>query len=79
MGRTKDGTGNREKLLQGAVSCLRTKGYAATTARDLTAVSGANLASIGYHFGGKEELLNQAVADSRRRSARRLPATSALS
>ena len=55
--------GNREKLLAGAMKCLREKGYARTTARDLAAASGANLASIGYHFGSKEALLNQAVAE----------------
>jgi AcrR family transcriptional regulator len=54
--------GNREKLLKGALQCLREKGYARTTARDLVAASGANLASIGYHFGSKEALLNEALA-----------------
>jgi AcrR family transcriptional regulator len=58
--------GNREKLLRAAIVCLREKGYAATTARDLVTVSGANLASIGYHFGGKEALLNEAVAETAR-------------
>lgn len=58
--------GNREKLLRAAVSCLRDKGYANTTARDLVAASGTNLASIGYHFGGKEALMNQAVAETTR-------------
>jgi AcrR family transcriptional regulator len=62
--------GNREKLLRAATACLRDKGYADTTARDLVAVSGANLASIGYHFGGKEALLNEAVAESTRAWAR---------
>ena len=59
--------GNREKLLDGAMRCLRDKGYAHTTARDLVAASGANLASIGYHFGSKEALLNEAVAEGTRR------------
>ena len=63
-------TGNREKLLHAAIVCLREKGYADTTARDLVAVSGANLASIGYHFGGKEALLNEAVAETTRAWAR---------
>ena len=58
--------GNREKLLRAAMTCLREKGYAATTARDLASVSGANLASIGYHFGSKEALLNEAVAEGTR-------------
>lgn len=54
--------GNREKLLRAALACLRDRGYARTTARDLVAVSGTNLASIGYHFGSKEALLNEAIA-----------------
>jgi AcrR family transcriptional regulator len=54
---------NREKLLQAALDCLRDRGYARTTARDLAAASGANLASIGYHFGSKEALLNEAIAE----------------
>src|SRR5260221_13036686 len=54
--------GHREDLLAGAVACLREKGYARTTARDLVAASGTNLASIGYHFGSKEALLNEAIA-----------------
>ena len=52
--------GNREALLEGAKEYLCTKGYARTTARDLVAASGANLSSIGYHFGSKEALLAEA-------------------
>lgn len=37
------------------------KGFAATTARDLVAESGTNLASIGYHYGSREALLSQAL------------------
>jgi AcrR family transcriptional regulator len=54
---------NREQLVKGAMKCLRTKGYARTTARDIAAASGANLASIGYHFGSKEALLNEAMIE----------------
>ena len=52
---------HREDLLAGAVLCLREKGYARTTARDIVAASGTNLASIGYHYGSTEALLNAAV------------------
>jgi AcrR family transcriptional regulator len=52
---------HREQLLDGAIECLRTKGYARTTARDIAAAANANLASIGYHFGSKEALLNEAI------------------
>jgi AcrR family transcriptional regulator len=53
--------GHREDLLVGAVACLREKGYARTTARDVVAASGTNLGSIGYHYGSLEALLNAAV------------------
>src|SRR5438552_14846813 len=52
---------HRDQLIKGAIKCLQTKGYAHTTARDIAAASGANLASIGYHFGSKEALLNEAM------------------
>ena len=53
--------GHREQLLSAARRCLEQRGYARTTARDLVAESGTNLASIGYHFGSKEALLNEAL------------------
>src|ERR1700704_538426 len=57
-------TSHRDQLLEGAIECLRTKGYARTTARDIAAAANANLASIGYHFGSKEALLNEAITRS---------------
>ncbi|WP_156253825.1 TetR/AcrR family transcriptional regulator [Pseudactinotalea terrae] len=56
--------GQRQDLLAGAKRCIVEKGYSRTTARDITAASGANLAAIGYHFGSKEALMNAAVLDS---------------
>ncbi|HET6508948.1 MAG TPA: TetR family transcriptional regulator [Baekduia sp.] len=53
--------GHKDDLLDGAKRCLYEKGYARTTARDIVAASGTNLASIGYHYGSKEALLNQAL------------------
>jgi AcrR family transcriptional regulator len=53
--------GNRDKLLAGAKLCLRSKGFARTTARDVAAAAGVSLAAIGYHFGSKEALLTQAL------------------
>ncbi|HZA82892.1 MAG TPA: TetR/AcrR family transcriptional regulator [Actinomycetes bacterium] len=52
--------GNREALLAAAKRCLYEKGYARTTARDIAAASGVSLAAIGYHFGSKDALLNEA-------------------
>ena len=53
--------GHKDDLLDGAKRCLYEKGYARTTARDIVAASGTNLASIGYHYGSKENLLNAAL------------------
>ncbi len=55
--------GHREDLLAGARQCLLEKGYARTTARDLVNASNTNLASIGYHFDSKEDLLNIALLE----------------
>src|SRR3954454_10665749 len=52
--------GHREDLLEGAKRCLVAKGFVRTTARDIVAESGTNLASIGYHYGSKDALLVQA-------------------
>lgn len=53
----------REALLAGAKQCLAEKGYGRTTARDIAAASGANLGSIGYHFGSKDRLMNTAALE----------------
>jgi AcrR family transcriptional regulator len=52
--------GNREDLLAAAKRCLYEQGYARTTARDLATAAGTSLAAIGYHFGSKDALLNEA-------------------
>jgi AcrR family transcriptional regulator len=56
--------GNRGELLAGAKACLRSKGFARTTARDIAAASGVSLAAIGYHFGSKEALLTRALVEA---------------
>lgn len=53
--------GNREDLLHSAMRCLLDKGYMSTTARDIAKDAGVSLAAIGYHFGSKDNLMNQAV------------------
>ncbi len=69
--------GHRERLLEAAIVCLQDKGYARTTSRDLVAASDTNLASIGYHFGSKEQLLNTAVAEAFQRWLKPLVALAA--
>lgn len=57
---------HRQRLIEGALKCLREKGYAHTTARDIAAASNANLGSIGYHFGSKDALLTEALSEGLR-------------
>lgn len=54
---------HRDALLDAARRLILEKGFAATTARDLVAASDTNLGSIGYHFGSREALLNQAIEE----------------
>jgi AcrR family transcriptional regulator len=53
--------GNREALIEGAKTCLMEKGYHRTTARDIATAAGVSLAAIGYHFGSKDDLMNEAM------------------
>ncbi|MFF5294694.1 TetR/AcrR family transcriptional regulator [Paractinoplanes globisporus] len=53
--------GHKEDLLVGAKRALLERGYARTTARDIVALSGTNLGSIGYHYGSTEALMTAAM------------------
>jgi AcrR family transcriptional regulator len=54
-------TSHRDALLLTATRLLCEREYGNITARELVAASGTNLGSIGYHFGSKEGLLNEAI------------------
>src|SRR5262249_51653163 len=56
--------GNREDLLTGAVKCLKEKGWARTTVRDIASAAGVSHAAIGYHFGSREALLTAAFVQA---------------
>ncbi len=70
-------TSTRVTLIEGALECLRERGYARTTARDIAAASGANLGLIGYYFGSKEALLNAALMEAFTRWTKRTTRISA--
>jgi AcrR family transcriptional regulator len=54
----------KSALLEAAKRLIGERGYAATSVRDLAAASGANIGAVNYHFGSRENLLNQAVLES---------------
>lgn len=57
----------KDRLLEAAIICLQRQGYAATTARDIASEAGANLRSIGYHYGSTRGLLLSAISANWRR------------
>lgn len=53
----------RSRLLDAARGCVAERGIAGATSREITERAGANLASITYYFGSKDELLADALFD----------------
>jgi AcrR family transcriptional regulator len=54
---------NREALVEGTLRCLERLPAERITARAIAEEAGANLASIAYHFGSKDELVTEAVIE----------------
>ena len=54
---------NRSVLLEGALRCVERLPPGRVTARAIAEESGANIASIAYHFGSKDELVTAAVIE----------------
>jgi AcrR family transcriptional regulator len=54
---------NRASLIEGTLLCLEKLPPQRVTARAITEESGANLASIAYHFGSKDNLVTEAVIE----------------
>lgn len=54
---------NRQELVDGALRCLERLPAERVTARAIADESGANLASIAYHFGSKDGLVTAAVIE----------------
>lgn len=54
---------NREILIEGTLRCLERLPPERVTARAIADESGANLASISYHFGSKDSLVTEAVIE----------------
>ncbi len=58
---------HRQQILEAAIECVQTRGVAGTTTRDIAAAAGSSLASIPYHFGSKDALMDQALLEAIRR------------
>jgi AcrR family transcriptional regulator len=51
----------KEKILDTAERLIASQGFAATSLRQIISEAQVNLAAVHYHFGSKEELLDQLV------------------
>src|SRR2546422_8421548 len=49
----------RERLLEAAERLFAERGFSATSVRALTSEARSNVASVNYHFGGKEGLYRE--------------------
>jgi AcrR family transcriptional regulator len=49
-------TNTRDRILDAALEVFATRGFAAASTRDLGAACGVNVATLNYHFGGKDAL-----------------------
>lgn len=54
---------NRAQLIEGTLRCLERLPPERITARVIAAEAGANLGSIGYHFGSKDALVTEAAIE----------------
>jgi AcrR family transcriptional regulator len=54
----------KQRLLDGALTAIRTHGIAGVSARTIAAAAGVNQALVFYHFGGVDDLLAAACAAS---------------
>lgn len=61
--------GTRLALIEAGLDLFGRKGFAATSTRELAARAATNVASIAYHFGGKEGLRSACAAEFARRIA----------
>lgn len=59
--------GTQAALIAAGLHLFGRNGFAATSTRDLAARAGANVASIAYHFGGKEGLRHACLKEVARR------------
>jgi len=58
-----DGNKTRQDLINAADRLLPKMGLAATTSRKIAAEAGTTVASVNYHFGSKDGLITEVVAN----------------
>jgi len=54
--KTQECEDTRDRILAAAQKLFAAKGFDSTSVRDMTSEAGCNVASVNYHFGGKDNL-----------------------
>src|SRR5574344_2143915 len=49
----------KDRILSAAVELFAVHGFAGTSLRQVTSVADVNIAAVNYHFGSKENLVNE--------------------
>ena len=62
----------REQLLDAAIGLVASKGYEATTVRDIAAAADVATGTVAYWFASRDDLLRAALVEAARRFGRRL-------
>ena len=58
---TEKATNTREALIEAASALFAEKGFVAVSVREITGLAKANVASVKYHFGSREGLMDAVV------------------
>lgn len=64
--RRRDGKATRDRLLEAAGTLIAQQGFAHTTNRAIAEKAGVDLATINYHFGGRDGLYQAVMAEGHR-------------
>ncbi len=54
-------TNTQKRIIAAALNIISTDGFCKLTVRKVSSLAGVNVAAINYHFGSKEQLINQAL------------------
>ncbi len=60
---SKESGGTKVALIEAAAALIAERGFEAVTVRDITGKAGTNIASVKYHFGSKDDLIDAVVAN----------------
>ncbi|MBL9175473.1 MAG: CerR family C-terminal domain-containing protein [Verrucomicrobiales bacterium] len=68
----------RRALLDAAAAEFAGRGFHGATVRDICRQAGANVAAVNYHFGDKESLYSEVLAELSAQAQKRFPAEAGL-